>query len=140
MWTLEESELLSRCLHPPVLAWRWLCTPCGAGETRESPWISAQRLVTSSQVPHLCLCCFSLSGFCKSRGFGCTCRFPGFTFSLQILEPKGRGAMAPCQRFMGHLVLLLLCPKAPQSLHFTCGWRRKWSLSQRESQALFHSE
>ena len=49
--------------------------------------------------------------------------------------PKGRGTNAPCQRFMGHLRLLAVCPKAPQSLHFTCGWRKTRSVSQQKPQA-----
>lgn len=38
---------------------------------------------------------------------------------------------------MGHLRLLAWCPKAPQSLHFTCGGRRTWSPRQEKSQAAF---
>ena len=137
MQTLEETELLSCSLHAPVLAWRRLGTPCGTGETPDSHWISAQRLVTSSKIPHICF--FSLF-FCKIPGFGGTCRFPGFTFSFCLLKPKGRGAVAPCQHFMGHVTILSLCPKAPQSLHFTCGWSRRCSLSQQKSHAHFNIE
>ena len=56
-------------------------------------------------------------------------------FSLPNLDPKGRGTSAPCQRFMGHLRPLAVCPQAPQSLHFTCGWRRTKSVSHQKPQA-----
>lgn len=35
---------------------------------------------------------------------------------------------------MGHLMLLAVCPKAPQSLHLTCG-QRKGRVSQQKAQA-----
>lgn len=37
---------------------------------------------------------------------------------------------------MGHLMLLAVCPKAPQSLHLTCG-QRKGRVSQQKAQAAF---
>ena len=83
---------------------------------------------------HLCLSSSSLSAVLGVPGVGGSCSFHA-RFSLPNLDPKGRGTSAPCQRFMGHLRLLAVCPKAPQSLHFTCGWRRTRSVSHQKPQA-----
>lgn len=89
----------------------------------------------TSPMAHRGLCSLSLSARLQVLRVCRTWSFRGSRFSFPSLQPKGWGARAPCQRFMGHRTLLALCPKAPQSLHFTCGWRRKRSGSQQKSWA-----
>ena len=60
---------------------------------------------------HLCLSSSSLSAVLGVPGVGGSCSFHA-RFSLPNLDPKGRGTRASCQRFMGHLRLLAVCPKA----------------------------
>lgn len=84
---------------------------------------------------HLGFGLFCLSALVKDAGFRRSREVHGFRFSFILLEPRGWGTRAPCQRFMGHLTLLTLWPNAPQSLHFTCGGKRKRrSVSQHKSQ------
>lgn len=93
------------------------------------------KLFPISHNTHLRFGSFCLSALVKGPGFRRSRGVHGFRFSFILLGPRGLGTRAPCQRFMGHLRLLTLWPKAPQSLHFTCGGRRKRrSVSQHKSQ------
>ena len=84
--------------------------------------IAAQTLDPTT-LPHTSAFPPPLSAMLGVPGVSGSCSFHA-RFSLLNLDPKGRGTSAPCQRFMGHLRLLAVCPKAPQSLHFTCAWRK----------------
>lgn len=81
----------------------------------------SHRLVPSYRNAHLGLGSSSFSVILRGPALHRSQGLRGFTFSFIFLEARGWGARAPCQRFMGHLRLLALCPNAPQSLHFTCG-------------------
>lgn len=77
----------------------------------------------------------SLAAWLKGPGLCWSCCWRGSTFSFGFLGTKAWGARHPSQRFMGHLVLDALCPKAPQSLHLSCGPRRRGSVNQHQSQS-----
>lgn len=101
-----------------------------------SPEVPLPRDHSDPEIPHLCLGSFSLSNLFKDPAVWRSWAFMSFRLSF-LLEPKGCGARAPLQNFLGHLLLLALCPKAPQLLHFTCGWRKvvsesAWSRDHRQ--------
>lgn len=75
-----------------------------------------------SGSPHAYLCSsfFSLSVILNIPGVWNNWALFVFRFSFPLFEPRGWTGRASCQRFMGHSLLLALCPKAPQFLHFTC--------------------
>lgn len=89
-----------------------------------APW-SAQGWPPSSKTTHLALCSLSLAAGFTDPGFWRSLGALGAQFSFIFLEPRDWGARAPSQCFMGHLRLFALCPNAPQSLHFSCGERRR---------------
>lgn len=83
----------------------------------------ARGLDPSFPIPHLCTWPFILAGCSQAPVFWRFLGLLGAWFSFSFFGPKGCGASAPSQRLMGHLLLLAVCPKAPQSLHFSCRWK-----------------
>ena len=86
------------------------------------------QIILNSRIPHLGSGSCSLTASLKNIGVWMSWGLLGSRFSF-FLEPKGCGAMAPAQDFMGHHLLVARCPKAPQFLHFTWGWGRSVELT-----------
>lgn len=84
----------------------------------------ARGLDATLPIPHLCTWRFALAGCSQAPVLWRFSGLLGAWFSFSFFGPKGCGASAPSQCLMGHLLLLAVCPKAPQSLHFICRWKR----------------
>ena len=87
--------------------------------------------IDHSGSPHAYLCSsfFSLSVILNIPGVWNNWALLVFRFCFPLFEPRGWTGRASCQRFMGHSLLLALCPKSPQFLHFTCvdfGMNTEW--------------
>ena len=120
MWTLLAWELL--CLPRP--AWLYPQLPCTlCMHTASGSVVSS--LAFGFPAPFLTFVSLpspSQPGSTAQPGATGPTDFPA-PHSPSLLEPKATGTRVVPQCFMGHLVLDALCPKAPQSLHFT--WVRK---------------